>query len=49
MPNYKERMQTFFDLIVVNDSWEDTYTKIMNALDDVENEASWVPAKWVYS
>ena len=39
----------YFDLIVVNESWEDTYTKIMNALDDVEHEASWVPAKWVYS
>ena len=39
----------FFDLIVVNESWEDTYIKIMNGLDDVENEPSWVPAKWVYS
>jgi len=39
----------YFDLIVVNESWEDTYMKIMNALDDVEHEASWVPAKWVYS
>jgi len=39
----------YFDLIVINESWEDTYMKIMNALDDVEHEASWVPAKWVYS
>ena len=39
----------YFDLIVVNESWEDTYIKIMNGLDDVENEPSWVPAKWVYS
>jgi len=39
----------YFDLIVVNESWEDTYIKIMNGLDDVENEHSWVPAKWVYS
>ena len=39
----------YLDLIVVNESWEDTYTKIMNALDDVEHEPSWVPAKWVYS
>ena len=39
----------YFDLIVVNESWDETYVKIMNALDDVENEPSWVPAKWVYS
>jgi len=39
----------YFDLIVINESWEDSYMKIMNALDDVEHEASWVPAKWVYS
>jgi len=40
---------SFFDKIVVNESIEDTYLKIMNALEDVEHDASWVPAKWVYS
>ena len=39
----------YFDLVVVNDSWDDTFNKIMNALDDTENEATWVPEKWVYS
>lgn len=39
----------FFDMVVVNESWEDTFMKVMNALEDVEHEASWVPAKWVYS
>lgn len=39
----------YFDLKVVNESWEETYMKLMNALDDVEHEASWVPSKWVYS
>lgn len=39
----------FFDKIVVNESIEDSYLKIMNALEDVEHDASWVPAKWVYS
>jgi len=39
----------YFDLVVVNESWEETYMKVMNALDDVEHEASWVPSKWVYS
>jgi len=40
---------SFFDLVVVNESWEESYSKIINALDDVEHEPSWVPAKWVYS
>jgi len=39
----------YFDLVVVNESWEETFQKVMNALDDVEHESSWVPSKWVYS
>ena len=39
----------YFDLVVVNESWEETYMKVMNALEDVEHESSWVPSKWVYS
>lgn len=39
----------YFDKIIVNESWDDTYLKIMNALEDVETDSSWVPAKWVYS
>jgi len=39
----------YYDKIVVNESWDDTYLKIMNALEDVEHDSSWVPAKWVYS
>ena len=39
----------YFDLVVVNESWEETYMKVITALDDVEHESSWVPSKWVYS
>lgn len=40
---------SYFDKIVVNENWEDTYLKIMNALEDAEHDSTWVPAKWVYS
>ena len=39
----------YYDKIVVNESINDTYLKVMNALEDVEHDSSWVPAKWVYS
>ncbi len=40
---------SYFDKIVVNENWEDTYLKIMNSLEDAEHDSTWVPAKWVYS
>ena len=40
---------SYSDKIVVNENWEDTYLKIMNALEDAEHDSTWVPAKWVYS
>ena len=40
---------SYYDKIIVNESWDDTYLKIMNAIEDVEHDSSWVPAKWVYS
>ena len=55
MKNLEEsaRMQRayarYYDKIVVNESINDTYLKVMNALEDVEHDSSWVPAKWVYS
>lgn len=38
----------FFDLVIENDNMEASYKKLMNAVEKLHTQPSWVPVSWVY-
>ncbi|KAK7490884.1 hypothetical protein BaRGS_00017940 [Batillaria attramentaria] len=39
---------SYFDEIIVNDSFEDTYRQLRKSLNELTAEQQWVPVNWVY-
>lgn len=39
---------SYFDEIIVNDSFEDTYRQLRKSLNELTSEQQWVPVNWVY-
>ncbi|XP_025093286.1 MAGUK p55 subfamily member 6-like isoform X1 [Pomacea canaliculata] len=39
---------SYFDDIIVNDSFEDAYRQLRKALNELTSEQQWVPVNWVY-
>lgn len=40
--------KSFFDMTLVNDSFEDTFLEIRKAVNNLSTETQWVPVNWVY-
>lgn len=40
--------KSYFDMTIVNDSFEDTFLEIRKAVNDLSTETQWVPVNWVY-
>ena len=45
----KEEFQKYFDLEIVMDDQDKAFRTIMESLEKLANESSWVPLQWVYS
>lgn len=45
----KEEFQKYFDLEIVMDDEDKAFRTIMESLEKLANESSWVPLQWVYS
>ncbi|ESO88029.1 hypothetical protein LOTGIDRAFT_193889 [Lottia gigantea] len=44
----EQTYKAYFDLILVNDSFEATYRALRKALTSLSSEQQWVPVNWVY-
>ncbi len=38
----------YFDLTIVNDNMDATYTSLRKAIETLSTEPQWVPVSWVY-
>ncbi|KAJ8320919.1 hypothetical protein KUTeg_002506 [Tegillarca granosa] len=39
---------SYFDMVLVNDDFDETYRSLRRALDNLSTEGQWVPVNWVY-
>lgn len=38
----------YIDQVIVNEDFDMTFRKVVEALDKISNEHQWVPVNWVY-
>lgn len=38
----------YIDVVVVNEDFDLTFQKLMDALDTLSTESQWVPVQWIY-
>ena len=44
----ERKYKQFFDITIVNDNIDETYTKLRRAIETLSMQAQWVPVSWVY-
>ena len=40
--------KSYFDMTIVNDSFDDTFREIRQIVDSLSTDTQWVPVNWVY-
>jgi len=40
--------KSYFDMTIVNDSYEETFREIRKVVDSLSTDTQWVPVNWVY-
>lgn len=40
--------EKYIDLVIVNEDFDMTFRKVVEALEIISNEHQWVPVNWVY-
>ncbi|GAB1602482.1 MAGUK p55 subfamily member 6-like [Argonauta hians] len=40
--------KSYFDLIIINDDFNQSYQSLREAIDELSNETQWVPSSWIY-
>ena len=44
----EKQFNNYFDEIIVNDNFEETYRLIRKSLNDMTSKQQWVPVNWVH-
>lgn len=40
--------KSYFDMTIVNDSYDETFREIRQIVDSLSTDTQWVPVNWVY-
>lgn len=44
----QRKYEKYFDMIIVNEDFDDTFRKVVETLDQMSHEDQWVPINWIY-
>lgn len=44
----QRKYEKYFDMIIVNEDFDDTFRKVVETLDQMTHEDQWVPINWIY-
>ncbi|XP_055383466.1 protein PALS2 [Condylostylus longicornis] len=44
----QRKYEKYFDMVLVNDDFDETFRKVVEALDQLSHDHQWVPVNWIY-
>lgn len=44
----QRKYEKYFDMVIVNEDFDETFRKVVEALDQLSHEHQWVPVNWIY-
>ncbi|CAD7080129.1 unnamed protein product [Hermetia illucens] len=44
----QRKYEKYFDMVIVNEDFDETFRKVIEALDQLSHEHQWVPVNWIY-
>lgn len=44
----QRKYEKYFDMVIVNDDFDETFRQVVETLDQMSHEEQWVPVNWIY-
>uniref|UniRef100_A0A1B0G6K0 MAGUK p55 subfamily member 6 n=1 Tax=Glossina morsitans morsitans TaxID=37546 RepID=A0A1B0G6K0_GLOMM len=44
----QRKYEKYFDMIIINEDFDDTFRQVVETLDQMSHEEQWVPVNWIY-
>ncbi|KAL5279948.1 MPP6 family protein [Megaselia abdita] len=44
----QRKYEKYFDMVIINEDFDDTFRQVIEALDQMSHEHQWVPVNWIY-
>jgi len=44
----QRKYEKYFDMVIVNEDFDETFRQVVETLDQMSHEEQWVPVNWIY-